>query len=393
MRPNTNARRRPLDLARSLPQGRAMGQVDPMTRFTIHEEIGSGGMAIVHRATETLRDGSTRDVAIKRPRSDEQGNHRWLEYLAHEAAIMKSLDHPNVVRTYESGPWGDSSFFISMEYIEGYSLSEVLRGTGGKIPPAISVSFLRDLCAALDHIHNAEADGKPLGLIHRDISPANLIVDLKGRLRVLDFGIAKTSLAGEQTSGTYVKGKLGYLAPEALTRTEALDARSDLFSVGIVAHELLAGRPLFSTKNAKMTVARALNSHVRPPSDYNPACPDLLDALVLKALTRTRSQRSQSAAELRLILDAIAETLLPCSPAMVAMWFQSTFDESEADSYDLQISPFANHTIVTAHDYVPVALPLTGRRRALTLPLRPTTKCPIVPRRPAGHVTFREPTT
>lgn len=367
-----------------------MRQVDPMTRFTIHEQIGSGGMATVHRATETLRNGSTREVAIKRPRTDEQGNDLWVECLAQEAAIMKSLDHPNVVRTYESGAWGDSSFFISMEYIEGYSLIEVLRGTGGKIPPAISVSFLRDLCDALDHIHNAELDGKPLGLIHRDISPANLIVDRNGRLRVLDFGIAKISLAGEQTSGMHVKGKLGYLAPEALTRTEALDARSDLFSVGIVAHELLAGRPLFSAKNAKMTVARALTSHVRPPSDFNAACPDVLDALVLKALTRTRAQRSQSAAEMRLILDAIAETLLPCSPEMVAMWLESTFDDTEEDSCDLPTSPFTKNAIATAYDYVP---PLTGRCRALQLPLRASAKGRRLPRRPTPLVTFRRPTT
>jgi serine/threonine-protein kinase len=352
-------------------------------RFEIHEEIGSGGMATVHRATEWLPDGRTREVAIKRPKGEGADKELFTECLVHEASIMKSLNHPNVIRTYESGPCGDS-FFISMEYIAGHSLNELLRTAAGRIPPAVIVSLLRDLCGALDHIHNAKsADGEALGLIHRDISPANLLVDRQGRLRVLDFGIAKASLTSEHTANL-VKGKLGYLAPEAITRSEPLDAQTDLFSVGIIAHELLSGRPLFTTKSAQGTVMRALTALVRPPSDYNSACPHLLDSVVLKALTRTRSNRAQSAAELHLVLDAIAESLLPGDHKMVAEWFQGIFSDDEK-SRDHVARKFSK-AIATAIDYVPEEAP-KHRRRAMTLPLRPLSKSPFVRR--AELVTFR----
>jgi serine/threonine protein kinase len=357
-------------------------------RFTIHEEIGSGGMARVHRATERLPNGHTREVAIKRPQEEGMDQELWIECLAHEASIMKTLDHPNVVKSYESGPCGDS-FYISMEYIAGHSLNEVLRVAAGSIPPQIIVRLLRDLCGALDHIHNAtDREGQSLGLIHRDISPANLIVDGEGKLRVLDFGIAKASLTSEHT-GDLVKGKLGYLAPEAITRSEALDARSDLFSLGIVAHELLAGRPLFTTKSARGTVARALTAMVRPPSEYNPSCPSLLDGLVLKALTRTRTERAQTAAELLLVLEAIAEKL-PCTHEQVAEWFQKVFADSPSRS--ARQANFKRR-IATATDYLPEDQPRISRCRALTLPLRPAARGTKAPRPSSKLVTFRRPAT
>lgn len=327
--------------------------IERVGRFAIHEQLGTGGMAVVHRAVERCADGSQRTVALKRLHPHCARDESLVESFLREASITKDLDHPNVAHTFEYGPMG-SGHFISMEYIEGYTVLELLRASAKSAPPPIhvTISLLRDLCAGLDYIHNKSADGRNLGLLHRDISPANLIVDTKGCLHIIDFGIAKASHAIKQTQGTTVKGKLSYLSPEALLRQVALDPRTDLFSVGIVAHELLVARPLFAGKTDVETIRRVLEDPIPPPSDFNISCPKALESLVLSALSRDRRDRCASAGEMQETLNTIGANLsITPNHEQVALWcrtalgFSSPADpQTNPNSGFVQLTPVFSQT-------------------------------------------------
>ena len=162
------------------------------------------------------------------------------------------------------------------------------------------------LCDALDYAHSkVDEDGSPLGLVHRDISPSNLIVAHTGHLKVIDFGIAKANSRQLQTESGQIKGKLGYMSPEAALGM-MLDPVSDVLSMGVVAWELCTASPLFSARTDYETMRRIREADILPPSHYNPACPPELDALILSALDRDSTRRMPSAAKFRAALDAVA---------------------------------------------------------------------------------------
>ena len=199
-------------------------------------------------------------------------------------------------------------YFIAMEYIDGRDVRRILR-QARKVsgPPTINVtlSLLIQACEALEYAHTkCDDDGEPLGLVHRDVSPSNLMVTRSGHLKVIDFGIAKAQSQQLRTQTGRVKGKLAYMAPEAISGKE-LDARSDLFSIGVIAHELLTARPLFASKNEYQTLLNVQKSDILPPSAFNQAVPPELDAIVLRALARDPDHRYSSAAELRDDLHAV----------------------------------------------------------------------------------------
>src|SRR5688572_30633006 len=264
-------------------------------------------MATVHRAREHGIEGFERIVALKRLLPHLAEDASFVKSFVREAKLASLLRHANIVQLYELGRVS-TTYFISMEHIDGRDVRRLLRQarkvTG---PPTINVtlSLLIQLCDALDYAHTRCDDdqGEPLHIVHRDVSPSNLLVTKSGHLKVIDFGIAKAQSNQLRTATGRVKGKLAYMAPEAIAGKE-LDARSDVFSAGVIAHELLTARPLFASKNEYQTLLKVQKGDILPPSTFNQACPPELDAVVLKALARDPDQRWRSASEMR---DALHE--------------------------------------------------------------------------------------
>jgi eukaryotic-like serine/threonine-protein kinase len=262
-------------------------------------------MAEVFKARAVGTAGFARDVVIKRILPAYGRDPEFVKMFVDEAKILGLLHHPNVVQALDFGEDG-GVLFLALEYIEGPSLSRVLRalrGANRRIQPAVAAYIGREICRALDHVHNLnDADGTPLGVVHRDVTPSNVMLTPAGGVKLLDFGVAKFSTAAQVTKSGTVKGKPAYLAPEQL-QGKAIDGRVDLFAVGILLHEMLSLEHLFAGDSDLGTVRRIMEMDVPAPSSKRPDIAPELDAIVLKALSRDRARRYASAAEMARALD------------------------------------------------------------------------------------------
>lgn len=272
--------------------------------YLVYEQLGKGGMASVHRA-ELQAKGETKQVALKRliPSLKREVVALFLD----EARLQRYLKHPNIPEVYDSGRLF-GSYFIAMEYVRGPTLKELVAHCGrtvGAVPQQITLNLAAQLCDALDYAHNRRDEhDNPLGIIHRDVTPANIIVSSTGRLKLIDFGLAKAKLVDEDTGKGVIKGKYGYIAPEYLGGE--LDHRADLWAVGIIMYELLTSRRLFDGTDAYDTVARVRQLPIPRPSRANPRVTPELDAIVMTALERSTERRWQSAAAMR---DALRQVI------------------------------------------------------------------------------------
>ena len=275
--------------------------------YVIHECLGTGGMAMVHRATLDIGGGMVREVALKRLLPQLIDDKLFVADFVREAKIAAQLRHPNIVSVLELGREG-AQYFMAMELVRGKPLYHLMHSMQlGKqtAPVGVVATILIELCDALDYATNAVDDhGESLQIVHRDLTPSNLLVTEDGHVKIIDFGVAKSTSAQFRTNSGMVKGKLGYMSPEAVSG-QPLDHRSDLFSLGVVGWELLAGRRLFKGSDELEVVTRIRSGELHPPSTFNPAVPRDLDALVLRALARSRDQRWPSAAQLRSALEPI----------------------------------------------------------------------------------------
>jgi len=313
--------------------------------FEVLERLGIGGMATVHRAIERGIEGFERVVALKRLLPHLAEDEGFVRAFVREAKLASLLQHGNIVQLYELGRVG-ASYFISMEYIPGRDLRVILRQARrvcGPPPVEIALAVLTELLDALDYAHSqVGADGKPLGLVHRDISPSNLIVSHTGHLKVIDFGIAKATLGHLMTHTGRIKGKLSYMAPEALSG-RTLDGRSDLFSASVIAHELLTATPLFAAKDDFQTIDKLQNMQPPPPSAKNPACPPELDAIVLRGLAKDPTQRWRSASEMRAALAGFAiDQHRLATNREVCDWVEEAFEMPLPSRMRLPLTPSAS---------------------------------------------------
>ncbi len=273
--------------------------------YAVHEPLGKGGMATVHRAEIQQKTG-VRQVALKRliPTLQKEVVSLFLD----EARLLRYLRHPNIAETYDSGKiFG--TYFIAMEYVRGPTLKELVAHCGqtvGAVPQPIALNIAAQLCDALDHAHNqCDEHGKPLGIIHRDITPSNIILSDQGLVKLIDFGLAKASVSSEETAQGVIKGKFGYVAPEYLGGK--LDHRADLWAVGIIMYELLTSRRLFDGADAFETMTRIRNLPIPRPSIGNPHVTRELDEIVMQALDRDPTCRWQTAAAMRDALRAVIQ--------------------------------------------------------------------------------------
>jgi serine/threonine protein kinase len=297
--------------------------------YEVYERLGMGGMASVHRAKKRGPAGFERTVALKRMLSHLTEDRGFVESFVREAKVASLLVHPNIAQVYDFGRIG-GVFYIAMEMVAGFDLRKLLRHahkTGEAIPLGVILTILAELCDALDYAHSfVDEAGQHLNIVHRDISPSNMIIAHTGHVKVIDFGIAKASSRQLKTETGMVKGKLGYMAPEAAMGM-SVSAQSDMFSVGVTAWELVTALPLFSARTDFETMRKLREETVAPPSQHNPACPPRLDRLILSALAREPEQRITSARAFRLEIDAIAQELqVQLSARAVADWIKRLAD-------------------------------------------------------------------
>ena len=301
-----------------------MGGVDGerLGPYTLHECLGAGGMAIVHRATHDIGAGVVREVALKRLLPQLANDKLFVEDFIREAKLAAQLDHPNIVHILELGEI-DGVYFISMELVRGASLIQLMKqayATKAGAPIGVVIALVSELCDALDYAACGRGlYGQALRIIHRDLTPSNMIVTDEGRLKIIDFGVAKAMSGKFMTNTGMIKGKLSYMSPEALTGGHAVDARTDLFSIGVIAWELITNRRLFRGVNEYEVITKIRSGTIPPPSVHNFECPDALDEIVLRALAREREDRWQDAASIRVQLDRLRAEFT-AGPPHVTAW-------------------------------------------------------------------------
>ncbi len=272
----------------------------PFGKYELLDRLGVGGMAIVYRARYTAAPGITKPVVIKRVLSEYAENPAFVEMFIHEARISVGLSHGNIVHVFDFGQV-EGEYFLAMELVEGQPLSKVLKRAQSQglaqLPPPVAVSIAIELCKGLHHAHTrADERGRPLGVVHRDVSPDNVLLSYDGEVKITDFGIAKAELAGRPvTQAGLVKGKFHYLSPEQAQGLE-LDARSDVYAVGVVLYRMLCGQLPIEGADYEV-MERIVHGKIAPPLEINPELDPELSLIVMRALATSRSRRFQSAEE------------------------------------------------------------------------------------------------
>ena len=303
-------------------------------RYELSRRISLGGMAEVFKAKSYGEHGFEKVVALKRILPTVAESERFQEMFVQEASIAAHLDHPNICRIYELGREGES-YYLTMEFIYGHDVREVLRRCkhlSQPVPSAIVAQIGADVARALDHAWRAPDErGEPLRLVHRDVSPQNVMIGFDGVVKLIDFGIAKVANASVQTAAGVLKGKYAYMSPEQ-AEAKPLDAAADIWSLGVVLHELLAGRRLFLGSSVADTIEQILLSPIPHLDD----APPVLASIVRRALERDVEVRYRSHAEVLGDLDGYLTSLVePPTPEQVAAFMDSLFPESTRLESDL----------------------------------------------------------
>ena len=282
-------------------------------KYYLVDKIATGGMAEIFKAKTYSHGGFENLLVIKRILSHLSDNDDFVEMFIDEAKVSVALQHPNIVRIYDFGKLFDN-YFIAMECVEGKDLRGLLRKLSKRrqfLPLEFVAYIAHEACKGLDYAHSKrDLQGRPYGIVHRDISPSNILVSYEGGVKVADFGIARAESNTYNTADGVLKGKFEYMSPEQASGLE-IDHRSDLFAIGIIMWEMLTGRRAFKTDSDTRTLERIKAVDIQPPSEVNGRVPENLEAIVMRALTSDREERYQSAKELQ---DDLHEFLFPNTP-------------------------------------------------------------------------------
>jgi serine/threonine-protein kinase len=285
-----------------------------VTRYELLDRIGVGGMAEIFRGKAVAAGGFEKPVAIKRILPHLSQDKRFVELLIAEAKVLSLLKHRNIVQIFDVGLGDDGQYFLVMEYVDGKDLGAVQRGLEvrrRRMPFDLALHIGAEICEALEHAHSARApDGKSMSLVHRDVSPSNVLMSRAGEVKLTDFGIAKRA-ESEATGHGAVRGKFAYISPEQ-ARNEHLDPRSDVFSVGILLWELIANRRLFSGLGDMEALRAVREAQVPRLRDADSRLTPEIDALIMSALSRDargRPTAGQLGAKLRTLRYALDVTV------------------------------------------------------------------------------------
>jgi serine/threonine protein kinase len=274
-----------------------MTEAHQQQRYRVLERLASGGMAEVFLAESAGIEGFKKQVAIKRVLPNLSEKKRFIAMFLDEARLSASLSHSNVAQVFDIGV-GDNAYFIVMEYVDGADLKaviEYMRKSGQSFPVEAACFIASKICEGLTYAHELRgADGKPLEIIHRDMSPPNVLITKHGEVKIVDFGLAKAASQLEKSEAGVIKGKFGYLSPEAAQGLE-IDHRTDIFAVGIILWEMLSGRRLFLGETDFGTVKMVQQAVIPDLREINPSVPPELVKIIARSLAREPTARYATA--------------------------------------------------------------------------------------------------
>ena len=352
----------------------------PFGKYYLLERINVGGMAEVFRAKAYGVEGFERLIAVKRILPSIAEDKEFIRMFIDEAKIAVQLNHANIAQIFDLG-MVDGSYYIALEHIHGRDLRAIFdrcRGRGDPMPISQACFVVMKICEGLDYAHNKrDSAGDELNLIHRDVSPQNMLVSFEGEVKLIDFGIAKAAGTGSKTQAGILKGKFGYMSPEQV-RGLPIDRRSDIFSCGIVLYELLTGERVFVGESDFSTLEKVRNVEILPPSTYNRKIPDELERIVLKALAKDPDDRYQHAIDLHDELQAFVYTAGEFySRKDLAGWMKQVF----STEIELESAKLDAYRRMKPETQVP---PPAGNGRARTKP-------PPPPKLPNGRPSAKRP--
>lgn len=284
------------DPARPLPKR--------LADFEVIRRLGIGGMAEVFLAKKRGAEGTYKLLVLKRILPAYVSSRRFRAMFAEEAQLATRLNHPNIVQVYDFQDYGDDGQLLSMEYVEGPDLRRLIKAARQKqqrLPPPLSAYIIAEVAKGLHYAHERKDEGgKPIEIVHRDVSPQNVLLSYDGAVKVADFGIASANMFREEPG--VLKGKTAYMSPEQ-ARAEKVDRRTDIYSLGVVLHEMLTGRPLHGELEGDELLEAVRRGQVEPPSTYALGIPGELDELVMKTLAHNPAERFQTAREMAAALS------------------------------------------------------------------------------------------
>ena len=271
-----------------------------ITKYQLRSKIASGGMGSIYRAYQLGPEGFKKEVALKMILSEYSGNSEFLRLFIGEAKLVADLVHENIVQVYHLGQLKDQ-YFIAMEYVDGIDLQEFMNWHIEQkvaLDPDLGAFIISRICRALEYAHDkSDRHGNQLNIVHRDVSPRNIMANFQGVVKLADFGIAKARMLMEQQEGSVVMGKEAYMSPEQ-ARFEETDRRSDLFSLGVVMYELLTGKRLFLDSDFQNSFFSAKTPQIPAPRSLRGDLPEGLAGILKQALQRDLSSRYQTAGKM-----------------------------------------------------------------------------------------------
>ena len=298
-------------------------------KFDLLRRIASGGMAEVFAARMSSVGGFEKMVALKRILPDLAERPEYVNMFLDEARIAASLNHPNIVQVYDIDAV-DGQYFMTMEYLRGHDLRFVLKElkrSGAGMPLPLALRIVSEVAGGLHYAHERRGiDGKPLGIVHRDVSPKNIFITFDGVIKLLDFGIAKAHQRLSVTRSGTLKGRYPYMAPEQVVE-DAVDARADVFALGICLWEMTVGRRLFEGKTAYEILKRIRDQPVPRPSQIVPGYSPTVEAVVMRALAKNRDERYPSCLAMQRDLEKAGALGVHQSAGAVATLMEDLFGE------------------------------------------------------------------
>lgn len=289
----------------------------PFGRYYLIDKIAIGGMAEVFKASFLGIHGFEMSLVLKRILPSLSNNQTFVDMFVNEAKIYAALQHQNIVQIYDFNKVHDN-YFIALEFVEGRDLKTYLHRLTQLHRPLqteLAIFIAHQICNGLEFAHTqVDENDENMGLVHRDLSPANILISYNGEVKIADFGIAKAKMHAEITDSGVLKGKYQYMSPEQ-ARGEKIDHRSDIFAVGILLYEMLTGTRLFKTDSDTETLEKVRNCNFEEPRKKNPSISPRLNQIIMRALHQSSSGRFQSAHDVQ---QALTEYLLPISVAGLA---------------------------------------------------------------------------
>ena len=323
--------------AKALKLQEDIEKMDQIGPYLLHKKVARGGMAELFLADYMRRDGFKRRVAVKRILPHLAGNQNFIKMFTREARVAALLQHPNVVQIFDYGKI-ENAYFIAMEYIDGKNLGEILTALKQGLPVDKAVFIISRICKGLDYSHTKQDDktGEPLHIIHRDISPQNLLISYQGEVKISDFGISKARSEPSLTQAGVVKGKMAYLSPEQALG-DPIDQRADIYALGLVFHETLTGKRVYRFSSDIEALQTIPKMDIEPVKNSVADLPDELNRIVTKCLEKQKELRYQNASDLYADLTAFRkESNISFDASDLADYMKKIFKQDATSSPEKQ---------------------------------------------------------